>query len=83
MKYVNEFRDGKKAEQLAKLIAIEAKPEREYRLMEFCGGHTHTIFRYGIDDLLPSNIKMLHGPGCPVCVLPETYRRSHRIGPES
>ena len=70
MKYVNEFRDGKKAEQLAKLIATEAKPEREYRLMEFCGGHTHTIFRYGIDDLLPSNIKMLHGPGCPVCVLP-------------
>lgn len=70
MKYVNEFRDGQKAEQLAKLIAAEVTPEREYRLMEFCGGHTHTIFRYGIPDLLPSNIKMLHGPGCPVCVLP-------------
>lgn len=70
MKYVSEFRDGQKAQHLAQLIATEAKPQREYRLMEFCGGHTHTIFRYGIPDLLPRNIKMLHGPGCPVCVLP-------------
>jgi hydrogenase expression/formation protein HypD len=37
--------------------------------MEFCGGHTHAIFRYGVEDLLPSNIRLVHGPGCPVCVL--------------
>ena len=43
---------------------------RIYRLMEFCGGHTHAIFRYGIQDLLPDNVEFIHGPGCPVCVLP-------------
>ncbi|WP_308333968.1 hydrogenase formation protein HypD [Thiolapillus sp.] len=46
------------------------EPQREYRLMEFCGGHTHAIFRYGVQDLMPSNIRFVHGPGCPVCVLP-------------
>ena len=44
--------------------------DRVYRFMEFCGGHTHAISRYGIEDLLPANVRMIHGPGCPVCVLP-------------
>jgi len=70
MKYVDEFRDGELARQLADAIKNEVKPDRQYRLMEFCGGHTHAIFRYGLPDLLPNNIKLIHGPGCPVCVLP-------------
>ena len=70
MKYINEFRDGKLAKGLARAIAAEVDPKRHYSLMEFCGGHTHTIYRNGIIDLLPDNIQMIHGPGCPVCVLP-------------
>lgn len=70
MKYVDEFRDRDLAEKLAGRIAAEAKPERSYHLMEFCGGHTHAIFRYGVQDLMPENVQFVHGPGCPVCVLP-------------
>ena len=70
MKYVDEFRDGALASNLAAGIAREANPSRSYRLMEFCGGHTHAISRYGLVDLLPANVQMIHGPGCPVCVLP-------------
>ncbi len=70
MKYIEEFRDGRLARQLAGAIAGEVAAERRYRLMEFCGGHTHAIFRYGIQDLLPDAVEMVHGPGCPVCVLP-------------
>ena len=70
MKYVDEFRDGELAKNLAASIAREAQPGRSYRLMEFCGGHTHAIARYGLTDLLPSSVRMIHGPGCPVCVLP-------------
>ncbi|CAG4883568.1 protein required for maturation of hydrogenases [Georgfuchsia toluolica] len=70
MKYIDEFRDGDLARGLAAAIAREAQSARDYRLMEFCGGHTHAISRYGIADLLPSNVRMIHGPGCPVCVLP-------------
>ncbi|HHJ81351.1 MAG TPA: hydrogenase formation protein HypD, partial [Candidatus Tenderia electrophaga] len=70
MKYVDEFRDQQLARNIAAAIAREAKPERHYRLMEFCGGHTHAIFRYGIHDLMPANVEFVHGPGCPVCVLP-------------
>ena len=70
MKYVDEFRDGELARRLARAIAAAARPERDYRFMEFCGGHTHAISRYGIEDLLPGNVRMIHGPGCPVCVLP-------------
>ncbi|MEH6473900.1 MAG: hydrogenase formation protein HypD [Halopseudomonas sp.] len=70
MKYVDEFRDGKLARDIAAQIRREVDPKRTYSLMEFCGGHTHAIFRYGIPDLLPDNVKMIHGPGCPVCVLP-------------
>lgn len=70
MKYIQEFRRPELARQLADAIAQIADPDRHYRLMEFCGGHTHAIFRYGISDLLPANVEFIHGPGCPVCVLP-------------
>lgn len=70
MKYIDEFRDGKLARVLARTIAREVQAGREYRLMEFCGGHTHAISRYGLEDLLPPAIRLIHGPGCPVCVLP-------------
>lgn len=70
MKYISEFRQQHVAQHLAQNIAETAKPDRQYRLMEFCGGHTHAIFRYGIQDLMPDNVEFIHGPGCPVCVLP-------------
>nr|WP_275116093.1 hydrogenase formation protein HypD [Aliiroseovarius subalbicans] len=58
------------AKGLSDAIARAADPDRTYRFMEFCGGHTHAIARFGLEDLLPGNIRMIHGPGCPVCVLP-------------
>ena len=70
MKYVDAFRDGELARGLAAAIAREASPARRYAFMEFCGGHTHAISRYGLADLLPPQVRMIHGPGCPVCVLP-------------
>ncbi|MFA5531234.1 MAG: hydrogenase formation protein HypD, partial [Thiohalomonadaceae bacterium] len=70
MKYINEFRQHNLARTLAAAIAREAQPDRSYHLMEFCGGHTHAIFRYGVQDLMPANVHFVHGPGCPVCVLP-------------
>lgn len=75
MKYVDEFRDRVKAEALvasiARLTERLARPAgAPLQLMEFCGGHTHTIFRYGLAQLLPPSIELVHGPGCPVCVLP-------------
>ena len=70
MKYVDEYRNGALARGIAAEIAREARPGRDYHFMEFCGGHTHAISRYGLEDLLPGNVRMIHGPGCPVCVLP-------------
>ena len=70
MKYVDAFRDGELARGIAAAIAREASPARRYAFMEFCGGHTHAISRYGLADLLPPQVRMIHGPGCPVCVLP-------------
>jgi hydrogenase expression/formation protein HypD len=70
LKYIDEFRDGAVARKLAGDIAALARPGMRYHFMEFCGGHTHAIFRYGIQDLLPKGVRMIHGPGCPVCVLP-------------
>jgi hydrogenase expression/formation protein HypD len=70
MKYIDEYRDGDLARRLAERIAAEADAGRRYSFMEFCGGHTHAIARYGIADLLPPQLRMIHGPGCPVCVLP-------------
>jgi hydrogenase expression/formation protein HypD len=70
MKYVTEFRSGRVARALAQAIHAEVDPARRYAFMEFCGGHTHAVFRYGLPDLLPANVRLVHGPGCPVCVLP-------------
>ncbi len=68
MKYLDEYRDGALARRLADEIAsITTQP---WVLMEICGGQTHTIMRYGIDELLPRQIELVHGPGCPVCVTP-------------
>jgi hydrogenase expression/formation protein HypD len=70
MKHVDEYRDGRLARSLAAAIARTADSSADYYFMEFCGGHTHAISRYGLEDLLPANVRMIHGPGCPVCVLP-------------
>jgi len=70
MKYIDEFRDGDIARKIADRLLAEALPDRQYSFMEFCGGHTHAISRYGVAELLPPNVRMVHGPGCPVCVLP-------------
>lgn len=70
MKYVDEFRDGEVARRLAAAIHQDVDERCSYQLMEFCGGHTHAVFRYGLQDLMPENVNFLHGPGCPVCVLP-------------
>jgi hydrogenase expression/formation protein HypD len=70
MKYVDEFRDGAVGREISRALAREVDPQRHYRFMEFCGGHTHALCRYGLLDLLPPSIEMIHGPGCPVCVLP-------------
>jgi hydrogenase expression/formation protein HypD len=69
MRYIRGFRDGGAAAAMARLIRAEVDSGRQYHLMEFCGGHTHAISRYGVEDLLPNNIHLVHGPGCPVCVL--------------
>ncbi|WP_276849146.1 hydrogenase formation protein HypD [Corynebacterium pyruviciproducens] len=71
MKYVDEFRDPKAAKELIKVIKEDAaKLPKPINVMEVCGGHTHTIYRYGLENLLPDNINLIHGPGCPVCVIP-------------
>src|SRR5947209_5627176 len=69
MKYVDEYRDAELAKRISGEIARlgEGQP---LKLMEVCGGHTHTIYKHGIEDVLPPNIDLVHGPGCPVCVLP-------------
>lgn len=75
MKYISEFRDPDRAQGLLRNIEqltleLEATEEKPIRLMEVCGGHTHTIFKFGLEELLPKGIDLIHGPGCPVCVLP-------------
>jgi hydrogenase expression/formation protein HypD len=70
MKYVDEFRDGELIARARDEIRRLVDPARHYRIMEVCGGHTHAIYRFGLKDLLPPNIELIHGPGCPVCVLP-------------
>jgi hydrogenase expression/formation protein HypD len=77
MKYVDEFRDPDKAKKLLKEIdklcsEITLADDRPIQIMEVCGGHTHSIFRYGLNQLLPDNLEFVHGPGCPVCVLPRS-----------
>jgi hydrogenase expression/formation protein HypD len=75
LKHVDEFRDRDKAAsimgEIARLAArIAPLRSRPIHIMEVCGGHTHSIFRYGIEGMLPREIELIHGPGCPVCVLP-------------
>ncbi len=70
MKYIDEFRSAALARNLAARLQSEVDTARQYNFMEFCGGHTHALARYGVIDLLPRQIRMIHGPGCPVCVLP-------------
>jgi hydrogenase expression/formation protein HypD len=70
MKFVDEFRDSDLIARARDEIRRLADPARHYRLMEVCGGHTHAIYRFGLKDVIPPNIELIHGPGCPVCVLP-------------
>ena len=68
MKYLDEFRDPELAQRL--LDEIKRTVTQPWTLMEVCGGQTHSIIRNGIDQLLPAQIELIHGPGCPVCVTP-------------
>ena len=68
MKYLDEYRDGRVARRLLEMI--RSAVTRPWVLMEICGGQTHTIMRYGLDELLPKQVELVHGPGCPVCVAP-------------
>ena len=70
MRYIDEYRDPDLARALAGEIADLVQPGQPFRIMEVCGGHTHTIYRYGLEDLLPPEVELVHGPGCPVCVIP-------------
>jgi len=70
MKYVDEFREPELISRAAEEIRKLANSNCHYRIMEVCGGHTHAIYRFGLKDLLPANVELIHGPGCPVCVLP-------------
>jgi hydrogenase expression/formation protein HypD len=69
VKFIEEFRDPAAGRALAKSITELAGAD-EFKFMEVCGGHTHTIYRHGIEHILPTNVEMVHGPGCPVCVIP-------------
>jgi hydrogenase expression/formation protein HypD len=70
LRFVDEFRDAAKARALAAQITALCEPGRQYKFMEVCGGHTHTIYKHGLEDYLPETITLVHGPGCPVCVMP-------------
>jgi hydrogenase expression/formation protein HypD len=70
VRFVDEFRDADKARALAAKIASLCEPGRQYKFMEVCGGHTHTIYKHGLEDYLPEQVALVHGPGCPVCVIP-------------
>jgi hydrogenase expression/formation protein HypD len=70
MRFVDEFRDAELGRAVAGEILSTVEPGRHYKVMEVCGGHTHSIYKYGVDDLLPENVELVHGPGCPVCVIP-------------
>jgi hydrogenase expression/formation protein HypD len=71
MKYVDEYREAKKGKILLyEINQLSKKLNKHIKIMEVCGGHTHSIFKYGIEKILPNNIELIHGPGCPVCVMP-------------
>ncbi|MGD1873046.1 MAG: hydrogenase formation protein HypD [Mastigocoleus sp.] len=76
MKYIDEFRDNHKGKALKEEIEklchkLPGNINKPIKIMEVCGGHTHSIFKYGIEDILPPTIELIHGPGCPVCVMPK------------
>jgi hydrogenase expression/formation protein HypD len=78
MKYIDEYRDADLA--LALVERVRRRVTRPWVMMEICGGQTHTLMRYGIDELLPREIELVHGPGCPVCVTPlETVDKAIRL----
>src|ERR1700726_2810788 len=78
MKYLDEYRDTEAARKLA--IAIDRITTKPWTIMEVCGGQTHTIVKYGIDEILPKSIELVHGPGCPVCVTSlEMIDRAHAV----
>ena len=82
MRYVDEYRAPEQVMQLVAHLQQRARllphtAARPLRIMEVCGGHTHAIFKFGLDQLLPENIEFIHDPGCPVCVLPMGHRRLH------
>ncbi|MER6944297.1 hydrogenase formation protein HypD [Nonomuraea sp. NPDC000554] len=70
MRFVDEYRDAGRAQVLAADIAARCEPGHQYTFMEVCGGHTHTIYKHGLEDHLPETVTLVHGPGCPVCVIP-------------
>ena len=70
MKYVDEYRDGPAARAIAAELPALVEPGSRVKLMEVCGGHTHAIYRHGLEALLPDEVELVHGPGCPVCVIP-------------
>ncbi|MBA3347142.1 MAG: hydrogenase formation protein HypD, partial [Actinobacteria bacterium] len=70
MKYVDEYRNADVAKRVVEQIAGLVEPGRSYKLMEVCGGHTHTIYKHGVENVLPPEVDLIHGPGCPVCVIP-------------
>ena len=69
MRYVDEYRDPELARRIVGQIEAQAD-RRHVKLMEVCGGHTHAIYRHGLNQLLPETVELVHGPGCPVCVIP-------------
>jgi hydrogenase expression/formation protein HypD len=70
VKFVDEYRSPELARRLADEIAGLVEPGETYKIMEVCGGHTHAIYKHGVEDLLPDEVELVHGPGCPVCVIP-------------
>jgi hydrogenase expression/formation protein HypD len=70
VKFVDEFRSGELAQKLSREIASLVEPGRVVKMMEVCGGHTHAIYKHGLEDLVPAEVDFVHGPGCPVCVIP-------------
>jgi hydrogenase expression/formation protein HypD len=70
VRFVDEYRAPELIAKASEEIRRLAEPSHHYRIMEVCGGHTHAIYRFGLKDLLPTNVELIHGPGCPVCVLP-------------
>ena len=69
MRFVDEYRDPAAARALVARIT-ELAGDDQFKFMEVCGGHTHTIYRHGIEHVLPASVELVHGPGCPVCVIP-------------